>query len=462
MCGRHDNGPMRRIALLQAFLSVLLLGRASAQQPVELERPGQHFQVIFHPGDLPADLAGEFADEAKDVVDGFWPTLAKMVQEPKPTRKRSIHLYAREADFRRAEKASSPYRCPVQVFTAADLTGHVLVWPTLPDAMLRVVRLPYDTRQALLRVAAEQVFSPVVPEGDREGWCRWILVMGAIEAATNPEHRAGRDTGHDDRRDVVVSRRTQNIDMSLDLCMSPGLDYRESWQILWAETIGAVLAQNLAAAQRDWAKQLPLRLARSRQRDAKSRRQEAFLGVLGKGWDRANAAYESLCDTFDPMWEVSRPLVEVGPDRTLLAASGRESASLRAVQERRAGAYAIRGRAELGPGSKDPLVVSFGWDGKTFVAAIFGEGRAEIVVWRESEGRFHMAHGVDAPIESGKPFDFRVEVTAQEVRSFVGGLPACVWAHAGHSVQHMQIVQIKNRVVWIENLVIEDLPPARK
>jgi MoxR-like ATPase len=54
------------------------------------------------------------------------------------------------------------------------------------------------------------VITPLVPANDEAGWLRQVVVMGAIEAATNPRHEPGVDSSHDARRSYLVRRRTAN------------------------------------------------------------------------------------------------------------------------------------------------------------------------------------------------------------------------------------------------------------
>ncbi|MFO1077432.1 MAG: hypothetical protein U1E73_06875 [Planctomycetota bacterium] len=452
---------MRVVLLAALWLSASCIPAQATTGQEPLVRGGKHFQVRLHAGDLPPELAVQFADQASALVEDFWPAAQKLVRARDDGKRYDIHLYALAADYRAAETSGSPYRCRVDAFTSKELVGHVLLTPQLTNEQFTIVGLPYDTRQGLLHVAAEQIVAPVVPKDD-DGWCRLVLVMAAIEAATNPEHRLVVDTEFDRRRGQIAHLRMLQVDVSLESFLSPDLTGNDAAYKRFAETQCALVGQLLATGPANWASQLMTKLAQPTKKDRVSRRHDVVAAILGKDWKSAQSRFEALCDTMHPMWQVERPCVDVGRERTLLAATGDVSACIRFQPERREGPFTIHGKAELGPGATQPMHVTLGWDGKTMVGVTFGEGRATIGLWRESDKQWHVESRADVPIATGKPFAFAVEVTATEVRALVDGALACTWPHTGYSVQFLHFLEVWNRIVWVQDLVIEDLPARAK
>jgi hypothetical protein len=183
------NRSLAAAALVCAFCVPVIAQQGGAQEGNVLERSGKHFKVVFQHGKLKPELAAVLADQAQVSLEAFWPVLNKMLPiKDGPVRR--IDLYADEMTYRVAEN-KSPVKCKREAFVGTGLDAHVLLWPQLTPQILTAIGLPGTTIENLRMVAAEQVVASVTPASDEGDWLRRVVVMGAVEAASNPKGEYG-------------------------------------------------------------------------------------------------------------------------------------------------------------------------------------------------------------------------------------------------------------------------------
>ena len=445
-------------------MAMLLVATAAAraQDAGSVVREGKHFRVVFHAGDLAEELAVVLADECAAAVEGFWPTLEKLlpVRVSKPG---TIHVYRSEKEFRIAE-TKSPVRFPLEAFVGKDLEAHVWLHPPLSKQLLSAIGLPQPTLDDLRRVAAEQVVSPLAPSNDDQDWLRTVVVMGAVEAASNPRHLPGVDSAHDLRRTYVVDSRREGKQDTFEYLLRLDMTCvdRPGWDVRMAYC--AYVAQVLAADESGWAKKLL-----GKQRELKGhvrafdRRKVAVESVLGDDAAKNEARWQKQCKAMQPVWEMRSGTWVIGPKRSMLAGTESMSAVVSSVEPPPPGDYVISGRCELGVGDpQSDFRVEFGWDQKSLVGVFFKQDEVSIWIWPTASNRWIAKAQSKIESVADKPFDFRVEVTATEIRAFVDGTQRTVWAHGGREVHVHWGIGGNDRVVWLEGLKVGPLVPAKK
>jgi len=314
----------------------------------------------------------------------------------------------------------------------------------------------------LRRVAAEQIAAPLAPSNDDGDWLRTVVVMGAVEAAANPRHLPGVDSAHDLRRIYVIEKRRagQQDTFAALLALDMACVDRDGWNFRMAHC--AYVAQVLAADGAGWAKKLLGKQKEIRGRaHAYDRRKVAVESVLGDDPAKNEARWQKQCKAMQPVWEVDRGVFAIGPRSMLVGIPGL-SAAVSAVEPPPKGDYVFSGRCELGPGNAEHnFRIETGWDGKTLVGVTFDDTAVSIAVWQREAGKW-ADKDVNKVGVAGRPFDFRVEVTATEVRAFVDGMPRCSWKHGGRELHSVWSLGADDRVVWLEGLKIEPLVLAKK
>jgi len=440
----HRCGP------LLFLVSLLLPPEGAAQEPVR--RPGRHYEVVLHPGDLSAELAGRLAEECRRDLDLFGAKLRDLTGRSNiPTR--AIHIYRDEAEYRAAETPMTTFEFETDGFVSGDLVGYVLMQPRIATDLLDATGTPGSTKDTLLRVAAELGIAPLVPESDREGWLRWLLVMGAVETSNNPTHRPGIDAAHDYRRSTVVTRLGLGWEFTLERMISTEMRWAESWR--WQTTIIdlALLAQCLSERNPSWAKQLLRKHSLPQGQSGElARRTAAVKAVVGNGWEDSQAHFATMIAGLKSRWYATRGLWELGDRGLLIGLPDGDGLIRRSGLPQ--GDYAIRARFEIGPGRKKPVTISVGPDGLFQITAWFNDGEIGFsrlnLKTREWDSKAH-AH---VKIEAGVPFDFQFVIGKTTLRLAVDGKEVLMWDHDGGEMHSHAYIGVTDRILWIDKLDI--------
>lgn len=448
---------------MEHSLTTMLLACAVAVAPAQdtaIERHGKHFQILCHAGGLDDATAGVMADQALAVVEASWPMLQKLLPGDPPA-PAPIHLYGNVKDYRAVEN-----QCPLQFhvngFVAAKGEGHVLLWPELPVALLSAVGLPGPTADLLRQVAAEQAVRPLIDDTVDGHWLRDTLVFGIVGTLVNPRHKPNTDSCDDERRQEAVGQGIGNRIGLADLTRrrEPTAD-RGYWLMRQAGL--AVLAQHLASIDASWARKLLRAPKPRRPRDPHANALMLRLEeVVGSDWPKAEARFSKTCADLQPLWDTRAPLWQIGPERSLLAGTAQLAATIWSLVPVPKGDYAISGSFEAAVfGDKPDFRLQLGWDGKTLVGAYIWPDGARIDVWDSTVQKW-----LDGPRQPfqwtvGVRVPFRVEVDGKEVRLMVGE-QRLAWPHAGRELHTNWGCAANDIVVFVRDLRIEPLPPARR
>jgi hypothetical protein len=452
---------LRRSASLTPIALLTALSIAPGQDAGGLVREGKHFRVVFHGAELTEELAIVLVDECLASAEAFWPTLDKLLPV-RVTKPNTIHVYRSEKEYREVETKNGA-RFPLDAIVAKNDEAHVWLHPPLSKEILTAIGLPQPTIDDLRRVAAEQVVAPLAPSNDDQDWLRTVVVMGAVEAAANPRHLPGVDSAHDRRRYHVAASRRDGEHDTFESLLAVDMTCVERWQwdnrMAWCAWVAQVLA-----TENGWAKKLL-----GKQRELKGhvhaydRRKVAVESVLGNDAAKNEARWQKVCKAIQPVWATRSGVWMIGPQRSMLVGTKVLPATVDAVELPPKGDYVISGRCEFGAGNPESdFRVEIGWDGQSLVGANFHPEGVTISVWQQDKEKWDEKGHRDIALGVGKPFGFRVEVTAAEVRAIVDGAPPVVWAYGGREMHTQWSFSCNDRVVWLEGLKIEPLPPAKK
>ncbi|MCA8949205.1 MAG: hypothetical protein KDE27_06870 [Planctomycetes bacterium] len=439
---------------LGTIVAVLFGSLAWAQDrpdPV-LERVGKHFRIEFHHGDLSDDVAAALADPALATVEGFWPVLQKMVGA-RGGEVLTIRLYRDAQSFLEIEHRENQVAAELTGFVSKAREAYVKLTPELAPALFAHTGLPGSTVQDLLWVAADLVIEPLVPRGDTDDWMRWLLVIGAIEQATNPKRDYGVDPYFDSRRGGFVRAAPERRYRLLDLQMPP-LDKAggDNWQ--WSIGCLAVLSQLLESADRRWARKvLKAKFRMIDGHDATGHwRYSAISAVLGGNPGKNGERLDELFAGMTCEWQIRGPLCQRDGKRLLLAGGGDRRAAIDAARPLPAGDFFIAGRFELGPGSDRPLRIVFGRDEGGNVAVDVDEKKAWIGTWSQADEKWIRRAEAERSQPGSGPTEVRIEVVGPTLRVLLDGTEACSWLHDGRELRGRAALEVFERIVWVEDL----------
>jgi hypothetical protein len=453
-----------RAGVAACLVAASLVRGLVAQEPAGkavIERTGAHFRLVLHPDDLADELAATLADAALAKVEQLWPVAQKLTGA-KARAVHEIHLYREVIDYRLVERAQSPWRFVCDAFVARDGIGHVTLTPRLDPALLAHIGLPQSTAEGLLWIAAQQVIAPCVAETDIAMWVEFALVIGAVEAVTNPTRAAGRDAAFDARRAAIAGWRNHTEGVSLARlveCADKQPDTAEKWR--WFASSLAVVAQAMAVADARWASRLLEKHKLAKGQTGRPALQRAVAKkVFGKDWRAAERVFEQVMADTTPTWVVGAPLWQPGTPRSLLVGTATDVAGIElGAGHIPAGGFAIVGRLELGPRGKgvEPTVRFGFWTGDEMVANVaYQEMTAWIGVWEPKTERWDQK-GQAVGFAGGRPFGFRIEVTADELRQVLDGEQVGTRRHGGRLACDRVTCEVNDRIVWIDELRIEPL-----
>jgi hypothetical protein len=455
------NRSLAAAALVCAFCVPVIAQQGGAQEGNVLERSGKHFKVVFQHGKLKPELAAVLADQAQVSLEAFWPVLNKMLPiKDGPVRR--IDLYADEMTYRVAEN-KSPVKCKREAFVGTGLDAHVLLWPQLTPQILTAIGLPGTTIENLRMVAAEQVVASVTPASDEGDWLRRVVVMGAVEAASNPKGEYGVDVAFDTRRTWVPPRLEVNSMATLDSLLQIDMACidRDGWNT--RVDYCTVVADYLSHTSSGWAKKLLGKQRELKGRvQAYDRRKQAVESVIGADWKKNEERFLKACKAMKPLWGQRVPECVLSSPRFLLAGTKRDSALLSAVEPPPPGDYVISARCQFGAGDESQgMRIEFGWDDSSLVAAMFHPRSASISLWEQSTGKWKDLVEQRVKLPQDEPFDVKVEVTAKMVRIFVGEQQVGEWAPGGRELHRLWGIGVNERVVWVEGPRIAPLVPQK-
>lgn len=449
------------MCIFVASLALALATSVPAQDGDVTSRVGKHFTIAFHHGKLKPELAGVLSDQALGALEAFWPVLDKMLSV-KEGPVRQIDLYADEMVYRVAEN-KSPIKCKREAFVGTGLDAHVLLWPQLTPQILSAIGLPGTTIENLRMVAAEQVVASVAPASDEGDWLRRVVVMGAVETASNPKGLYGVDAAFDTRRAWVPCRIDVNSMLPLESLLR--LDMACIDRDGWDHQVGycAVVAGYLSSSSAGWAKKLL-----GKQKELKGhvhayeRRKQAVESVIGADWKKNEDRFLKACKAINPQWVLRGPECVFSSPRWMLAGTRRDPALLNADEPPPAGDYVISARCQFGVGDESQGIrIEFGWDDSSLVAAMFHPRSASISLWEQSTGKWKDLVEQRVKLPQDEPFDVKVEVTAKMVRILVGEQQVGEWAPGSRELHRLWGIGVNERVVWVEGLRIAPLVPQK-
>lgn len=446
------------------LLLAVALGGSLVAQDATIERTGKVVRIVFHPGDLTLGTGDRMADQALAAAEAFWPTLQKMLPvrtaEPLP-----VHLYRIEKEFRAAELGSALRYLREECVDKAGV-GHVLFGNAQSANELDTIGLPAPVLDRLRWVVAEQAIAPLVPANDEGGWLRTIAVVGAVEAASNPEQEPGVDIAFDARRLLLYYKLQAKEVLTLDslLAMDMACADRAAWDFTLA--CCTVAAQHLGTSGSGWARKLL-----GKQRESKGqttpyrRRKQAVEGVLGTDWTKTEERFRRTYQSIAPLWEVTDPLFVPGPKRSLLLGTPTVSAMVTGVAPPPAGDYVIHGRAQYDADADAREVVfriEVGYGGKEMLGAHFSIDETRIATWSDAKNQWLHKVVFDTERPLGQPFEFRVEVTKTELRVLVPGTAPLVYAHGGVETHTLWRFASRGGILWLDPIRIEPLVTPKK
>jgi len=468
----------RRVKKLFAVMRLALAGSVvaglgSAQQGAYVERAGKHFRVVLHRGDTEPELAARLADLARNELERWWQELEASVGARADLH--TVHLYRDAAEYSVLEKAQNPFRFSTSIqpgevmntwsatngFVGKDGQGYLRLAPALSAPILGELGLPEPTRIAMCRIACELLIRPLVPDSPAHEFLFWVLVMGESERLTNPRLEYGVDGEFDSRRESVVGRRGLGHEFTLDRSVSASMEWQERWQWQVDLVDFAILAQHLRETDPRWAKKLLAWRSKSRTRGGEIELRKAAIGsVVGRDWSAAAARFVTMVEAFAPRWAAFRD-VWVPGKRSLLVGTAEIDAGVSNARKHVAGDFAVAARVELGPGSQVPLLFRIGYGHEGSATAWIHAGRVGIGVFEGDPSKWKDKVQAEVGIQPGRAFEARIEARPGEVRLLIDGGQVCTWKHEMRTPEGRVDLMVRDRMIWLENLQIESLGPAK-
>ncbi|MCA8948078.1 MAG: hypothetical protein KDE27_01165 [Planctomycetes bacterium] len=440
------------------LLAAAVAAPGLAQEPRVVERAAAGFELVFHAAAVPESTANQLADAAIRDIERFVGHVSKATGS-RPPEPAVVHLYADPVEFTRVTGDESPWTHEVGGFVSEKGVGHVVLGPELDVELFAVTGLPAPALEWLLMVVARKLIAPAVPKSEIADWITWVLVVGTVETFTNPDHEAGVSAEQDFRRARLhyLQRADAAVTFTTALEYEPRPGNKIDWD--WRLCHASLVAETLSTLDSSWARKLlrKPRLARG-QSGALALRRAAASAVIGKDWKKAERTFDTALASNDPDWmPLSRYWLPAKQRSALVGPSAAEATIVSSTGKMPTGDYAIFGRAELGPGTKYPLNISFGWDQASQVTVGFNDGMAWISEWHEAGDRIDYKAKAEVPIGNDRPFAFRIEVSGTSIELQIDGEKVATWSHGGREV-HMAIrIGVFGRAVWLEGLGYEPL-----
>lgn len=392
----------------------------------EVRRVGSKFEVVVHGGDLPADLVGVLADDAMTAVESAQPVLQSW--QILPAKRVVVHVYRNWKDY--GDSARSLSNSSERYFRANRAgEAHVKLFPEASEALLRAVRLPPATEDALVVAATMAAVMQRFPVAVDEPWLAGVVGWGALEQLRNPDDRPGVDPDVDNRR--WFHSKPPDDATTLDQWLASAAPSGEN-QARFSVEAQCLVAELGRATGNGWAKKLLGVKRKAGQTTAwRELAVEALLGDPKKREAKWRAAVRGLA----PQWDVPKGDVGLrGGRHLLLGVEG--GTNLNARQPAPDQPYVLRGRCQI-DGTAGPL--------DTLAQVDFAEMRdeqgnyASSLVVAFQIGVVHVldVQGTEATslankqveIANGVPFEYAIEV-GQTLRVKVDGavaidLPTC-------------------------------------
>lgn len=389
-------GNLRR-RVLSVALGLLATPFVSAQ---DVRRSGSKFELVLHPGDLPADLAGRLADEALAAVEAVLPVLSSW--QVAPTKKVTVHLYGAEPAFRKIE-GSAAYQRPYFVDGAG--VAHVPLRPQATEQALQRIGLPTLAQDMLVVAAGAAAAQQRFPLAAEEPWLAGVVGFGTLEQLRNSDNSFGFDPGFDTRRSIHADPRNKWTLAQWTATEAP-LN-----QGIYDASLGAqcLIAQLGRASGKGWVKKL---LGPKQGKNPVKARELAFAALLGEQKQREQK-WSQLLAQLEPDFRVRYGSVGRTQGRLLLVGAS-QMTWLRPSPE---APYVLRGRCELGGGRHGELQ-----GGVWFARADTANGEERLFVVFLSVGRvclsklqgdgIHPVRDAEAEIAIGVPFEYSIHVDA--------------------------------------------------
>lgn len=318
-------------------VALLGLGVAGPLFAQEVRRAGDKFEVVVHGGDLPADLVAELADAALAAVESTQPVLQSW--QIVPAKKVVVHLYRDRKDYGNSERSLPTY---AELHFRANRAGeaHVKLLPEAPEALLRAIRLPPATEDALVVATTMAAVMQRFPVAVEEPWLAGVVGWGALEQLRNPDNRPGVDPAVDARR--WFHSKPPDDAKTLGQWLASAAP-RDENQASFSVESQCLVAQLGRATGSGWVKKmLGVKRKSGQLTPWRELAVEALLGDPKKREDK----WRKLVDGLAPQWCVPKGDVGLRAGRFLLLGCG-DGTNLKARQPTPDRPYVLRGRCQI-------------------------------------------------------------------------------------------------------------------
>lgn len=422
----------------------------------EVRRAGNKFEVVVHGGDLPPDLVTELADAALAAVESAQPV--HQAWQIVPAKKVVVHLYRDRKDYGKSER-SLPSRAEHHFRANRAGEAHVKILPEAPEAMLRAIRLPPATEDALVVASTMAAVMQRYPVAVEEPWLAGVVGWGVLEQLRNPDDRPGVDPAGDARRWFHSKPPDDATTLGQWLASS---DPKDANQATFSVESQCLVAQLGRATGSGWVKKmLSVKRKTGQLTPWRELAVEALLGDPKKREDK----WRKLVTGLAPQWCVPKGDAGLRAGRFLLMGCG-DGTNLKARKPIPDQPYVLRGRCQIdgttGP-TEMPAQIDFAevrGDQDQYESSLvvgFQIGTVRVLDAQRDTSETLAREQVD--IKPGVPFEYAIEV-GQTLRVKVDGvtcidLPTCRqragnWLVSGYFVP-----------VWFDSPRVELLDGAK-
>lgn len=213
--------------------------------------------------------------------------------------------------------------------------------------------------------------------------------------------------------------------------------------------------------KRGWRKKLLKRPPKRKKNQGNGDVRKVVLSrVLGKDWAKTEAAFARMVKASETKWLARFQVTGRIGDRIVLAGTNKDPAEIKFTGELPAGDFTVSARVTLEEvSSRKAIRVLFTGSDSRIRGIIFHAGSIYISDWRND--KWHDVAKCKAAIETGKPFEFSIEM-GSSIRVKVDGKQAI--EHQADTTKYRTglYFAINDSLGWLENIRIEAVAPANK
>lgn len=438
-----------------AFLAAIApFAGAPAQEPIAFA--GRNVELHFHPGALAPQTARNLADAAWAAVQETLPLLEKWRLLPST----AVHLdvWADDAAFRQQMQRAG-WRFEVHDFAEQVAPrAHVALWPQFSPAVLRVVGLPPDTRDGIVRQLA-WLAAAQTDVGGADPWLCHVVAAGALDLLDNPELASGVDVRFDGRRSRYrwASLQGRRFDLARHVDDDDPPDTADDHDRS-LEAAGW-LAQAMAAKNATY---WPSRLLRAsgaarRGQDRVALRRAQIMSVLGRDWKKIERQIGELVDGASQRWAVVTPTAARRGDRILLAGTSAASARILCSEGIPKGPFAIRGELELAAPADPELRIGF-MEEERVLGVLICKRSCVLAMWED--GRWNDIEVREVGEDRYGKATFSIEVR-NRITVSLNGEQVLQAPYLAFPLRDMIGFTCNDAAVWLRDLRIEALDDGR-